>query len=526
MNTDFDIAVVGSGFAGSILAMIARRLGHSVVLIERGRHPRFAIGESSTPLANLLLEEFARHYDLPQLASLSKWGRWQRTHPELACGLKRGFTFFHHRFGEPWSVTPGRGNELMVAASPHDGIADTHWFRPQFDQFLAQEAQKSGVEVLEETALTTADFSQPTPVLTGTRRGQPLRLRARFVIDASGPRGLLHQALGLRETSLDAMPATEGLYTHFTGVRRWDATHATTETPPYPVDDAAVHHIFDGGWIWLLRFNNGLTSAGVAATAKVAAELRFSDGAAAWERLLASLPSVRDQFTGATPVQPFVHAPRLSFRGSVAAGSNWALLPSAAGFVDPLLSTGFPLTLLGVARLAGVLEKSWRSPDLGAALAGYSTQTLRELDATASLIGTLYARMDDFEMFTALTLLYFAAASFSETARRLDKPELASSFLLLDRDDFATPFGRCLEAARRPPTGAARAAFFKSITATIAPFNVAGFADPARRNWYPARASDLLGAARKLGVDHTAITQLLASCGFAGKDASNGVSQW
>ena len=67
MNARFDIAVIGSGFAGSLIAMIARRLGRSVALIERGKHPRFAIGESSTPLANLLLEELAQRYDLPAL---------------------------------------------------------------------------------------------------------------------------------------------------------------------------------------------------------------------------------------------------------------------------------------------------------------------------------------------------------------------------------------------------------------------------------------------------------------------------
>lgn len=49
MNDSFDIAVIGSGFGGSLMGMIARRLGRSVVLLERGRHPRFSIGESSTP---------------------------------------------------------------------------------------------------------------------------------------------------------------------------------------------------------------------------------------------------------------------------------------------------------------------------------------------------------------------------------------------------------------------------------------------------------------------------------------------
>src|SRR6266576_970121 len=104
MRATFDIAVIGSGFAGSLIAMIARRLGRSVVLIERGRHPRFAIGESSTPLANLLLEEVAREYRLDALLPLTKWGTWQTTHPELACGLKRGFTFYHHQLCKRWKA--------------------------------------------------------------------------------------------------------------------------------------------------------------------------------------------------------------------------------------------------------------------------------------------------------------------------------------------------------------------------------------------------------------------------------------
>jgi len=159
VKTDFDIAIVGSGFGGSLLAMIARRLGRSVVLIERGHHPRFAIGESSTPLANLLLEQLALRYALPEMASLAKWGTWQKTHPKIACGLKRGFTFYHHVAGQPWTETANHANELLVAASPRDEIADTHWYRPDFDHFLARQAQQLGVEFLDETSLSSAHFS-------------------------------------------------------------------------------------------------------------------------------------------------------------------------------------------------------------------------------------------------------------------------------------------------------------------------------------------------------------------------------
>ena len=137
MTTDFDVAVVGSGFAGSLTALIARRLGRSVVLLERGSHPRFAIGESSSPLANLLLEELADRYDLPRIRPLTAWGTWQRTYPDVGCGLKRGFTFYGHERGKPFGADPERRDQLLVAASPNDEVADTHWYRPDFDRFLA-----------------------------------------------------------------------------------------------------------------------------------------------------------------------------------------------------------------------------------------------------------------------------------------------------------------------------------------------------------------------------------------------------
>ena len=75
--------------------------------------------------------------------------------------------------------------------------------------------------------------------------------------------------------------------------------------------------------------------------------------------------------------------------------------------------------------------------------------------------------MADFELFRALTLLYFVAASYSETLQRLDETRDVESFLLLNRKEFAVPFLQCLEAARRKPTGASRDALLKSIQKII-----------------------------------------------------------
>jgi FADH2 O2-dependent halogenase len=503
----YDIAIVGSGFAGSLLAMIARRLGRSVLLIERAKHPRFAIGESSTPLANLLLEELSIRYDLARLTPLSKWGTWQKTYPEIACGLKRGFTFYHHHFGSRAALHPDRQDQLLVAASPHDAIGDTHLYRAEVDAFFVREAQATGVEYLDEVQLQSASEQADTVHLKGTRHGQPFAASARFLVDATGPRGFLHRTLSLPELPLPDLPPTQALYTHFTNVQRLDAPR---EAPPYPVDDAAVHHVFDGGWIWVLRFNNGITSAGLAATDSAAARFRLSEGAPGWQRLLECLPTVRDQFAEAVAERPFIYVPRLSFRSGAIVGKRWALLPSAAGFVDPLLSTGFPLVLLGVARLAQIIEDDPRQ--WSAALAAYGRQTEAELLATARHIASLYATMSNFPLFVSLTLLYFAAASFSETARRLGRHQLAASFLLHDHPAFQIQ--PLLDRARTVRNTQEANRLNDDILGIIEPFNVAGLGDPSRRNWYPANAEDLLQAASKVGADRNEVAQLLARCGF------------
>jgi FADH2 O2-dependent halogenase len=468
------VAIVGAGFGGSLMAMVAHRLGLSVVLLEQGRHPRMTIGESTTPLSNLLLEKLCRTYDLPRIAPLAKWGTWQRAYPEIACGLKRGFTFFH-------------GNdELLVAASPHDEIADTHWYRADVDHFLVCEAQRLGVAYRDNARIATVDVAEDEVSV----RGAGFEVQARLLIDATGPRGFLHRALHLEEAVFPGFPATETLYSHFTGVAR---SETEGEAPPYPVDDAAVHHLFDGGWVWVLRFNNGVTSAGVAATRAVAKELKLSEGEPAWQRLLRRLPVLGSQFRHAAPCQPFRHLPAVSFRSRTIVGERWAMLPSAAGFVDPLLSTGFALTLLGIERLAKILQKP-------ACLPRYAQQTDRDLLAASRLIGALYANMRDFRAFTAMSMLYFAAVSFTETAHRLGKPELAPGFLLHEHPSF----GPALAGVIDP----------NEVRGLIKPFNVGGFGDPARGNRYPVQAEDLLQAGHKLGASRAEITGMLETSGF------------
>jgi tetracycline 7-halogenase / FADH2 O2-dependent halogenase len=511
---DADIAIVGSGFGGSLTALALLKRGNRVVLIERGRHPRFAIGESSTPLANLLLEDLSTRYELPRLRGFCKWGPWQRTHPDVAVGLKRGFSFFFHQPPAAFADDESHARQLLVAASPHDEIADTHWYRPQFDQALVEEARREGAIYLDDTRLDRFESQGERPILEGERGGRAIRIATRFVVDATGPRGFLHHALRLGEARLRWLPATQGIYTHFEDVDRWDHLRPGEETPPYPIDDAALHHVFPGGWIWILRFNNGITSAGAALTDPVAAATGAAAGAAGWDRLLATLPSVAGQFGAARAILPFVYAPRLGFRSARVTGPSWAMLPSAAGVIDPLLSTGFPLTLLGILRLVDLLERIPAGGDREAALLDYQRTTLAELDATERIVGALYASMDDPPMFKRLSLLYFAAASFSEAARRLGRPGLAPGFLLNAHPVFGPELEACTSQVPLAQTSRARQALEDRLDRAIEPFDTAGLLQRDRRDWYPVIAADLLASASKLNATTGEITAMLERTGM------------
>ncbi len=570
-----DLAIIGSGYAGSILAMVARRLGLSVLLLERGQHPRVVIGESSTPLSNLLLEELATRYNLPNLLPLTKYGPWQRTHPELACGLKRGFNFFAHNLAhnpDPGptpnsnpppnpvilseaqrsrrtcvSSPPRPQDRLLVAASPHNEIADTHWYRAHTDHFLVQQAQALGVEYLDHAHLETATETPDGMRLQGHRNGEPLHIHASLVLDATGPRGFLHRALSLPEATLPNYPETEALYNHFSGVGQLSQTFAppvqdTANGTPYPIDDAAVHHVFEGGWIWILQFNNGITSAGVAATAARAKALRLSEGEPAWQRLLASIPALAEQFAVRHP-HPALHLrPASALPQRTIAGNHWALLPSAAGFVDPLFSTGFPLNLLGITRLARILEqgagiraerpttprqgatipgqasesqRSWNPPEnLPAQLAAYAHETEADLLATARLVAALYRTMGDFPSFRDLSLLYFAAASYSETVRRLGKPHLAPGFLLHNHPTFGPEARALLDPIGQGSPQPEASTLLAEVHRIITPIDVAGLTRTPANSFYPADADDLFAAAPRLGATREEISSLLERAGF------------
>ncbi len=505
------MVVTGSGFAGALLAAASARMGLKTLLLEKSAHPRFAIGESTSPLANLLLEEIATRYGLPDLLPLCSYGTWMNRLPHLMRGLKRGFTFYAHATGEKHSAS--RTSQLLVAASPADVVADTHWMRADIDSFFVQQAQQAGAEYRDHCTTTSLHRKNGRWHLQGERNGAPWQEEAQLVVDAGGARGLLASRLNLPCGSLQGFPQTVGVYNHFEGVEFCAEMAQMPGLPPYPPDSAAVHHLFEGGWIWMLRFDNGVVSAGASLQERLAVQLGgCADPARLWYNLLQRFPSVGQLFRNAVSLRPFGCLPNMAWQCSLPAGDGFALLPSAAACIDPLFSTGIPLALLGVQRLLALLEAEGPQADLS----GYAEAVRQETEWTAAYVAACHAALGRFEFFEPLSRFYFAAASFSEICRRLPNAPRVNRFLAADVPSFARPMQHCLRVLpERMQTQGGAALFDSETAAAIEPLNIAGLACPNKQNWYEVDMRDLVRNAEKLGRTQRQMHEELAAAPWA-----------
>lgn len=491
---DCDLAIVGSGFGGTLLAIIAQKLGYSVALLERGTHPRFAIGESSTPLADFKLARIADDFGLGWLRPFAKYGTWKATCPDLPCGLKRGFSFFRHRQGERFDAGPDNASALLVAASPDDATADTHWFRATFDANLVDRAVSAGVPYLDRLELNSIKHMRGGWELAGTRPDKAVSIRAGFLIDATGEGQAVGRALGLEPVEPSKLLArSRALYSHFTGVAHWhdvleEGDPAATADHPFPCDAAALHQVIDGGWMWVLRFENGITSAGFSLDPDAHTIWPDESPEAEWHRLLNTYPSLGLQFADAEPVRPFVRTGRLQRRLSRASGPDWALLPHAAGFLDAWLSPGIAQTLFAVNRLARVLAEERSGPGRDRRLEDYGRTVLRELAWVDEITGTCFRCFDRFPVMATATMLYFTAAVYCEERERHGEAGPDEGFLLADHPPYREIAGRLFREALTVPAADADS-FMREAHRLLEPYNRCGLCDPGRRNMYAYTAT-------------------------------------
>jgi FADH2 O2-dependent halogenase len=485
-----DIAIIGAGFGGSLMALLAKRIGMRPVLIERGSHPRFMIGESSTPQGDLVLADLARRYRLPRIEPLCAYGSWKRSYPELVCGLKRGFSYFHHVEGKAFEPSSDHANELLVAASRDDEHSDTHWLRSDFDAFLVDEVRAEGIPYFDRTELIRIDGADTWRLEGRTSTGR-VEFEAPFVVDASGQSGVLASALGIANDVAKIGTSSRSIYAHFEGIPTWtelyEGAGGRSDDHPFPCHAAALHHIFEGGWMYVLRFDNGVTSAGFCLDDRKHPLDLSRRPQREWDDLLRRFPSIAAQFERAVPLTPVVRTGRMQRRVARAAGDNWAMLPAAACFLDPLHSAGNALTLVGIERLVGVLESEGRDRVDG--LANYEHALFRDVDLLDRFIDGCYSAFGHFDLMVSYAMLYFAGAHYGESLRRRDPSRSGLGFLNSQDAHFrgivSDAFDELRGLTARADLSESEVSRFRAgISDAIRPYNLAGLCDSRKRNMY------------------------------------------
>jgi 2-polyprenyl-6-methoxyphenol hydroxylase-like FAD-dependent oxidoreductase len=207
----YDVAIIGSGLAGSTLAAILARQGLSVLMLEAGSHPRFAIGESVVPEFGARAKLMADLFDVPELGSLANFQEL-RHHVSGSSGVKRSFTFMSHREGT--EHRPGETCQFQTMTYPLG--PDSHLYRPEVDAWLTAVAVRYGVTYRDRTRVE--DVTIEDDGVTLTLGPDTAAVRARFLCDGSGFRSILAEKMGLRIDPSGFATDSRTLFTHMTGV--------------------------------------------------------------------------------------------------------------------------------------------------------------------------------------------------------------------------------------------------------------------------------------------------------------------
>lgn len=350
MTNQYDVAILGAGIAGSLLAAALARNGVEVLLIDASPHPRFAIGESTIPYTSAMMRVIADRYRVPEIKHLASF-KGIRDNVSRNCGRKQNFGFVYHREGRPQN--PAEINQLMIPVALR---TETHLFRQDTDAYMFNVAVRYGATPCVGVQVSEVDIDPDHGVLLRTANKE--EFRASYVVDASGFRSPLAQQFDLREKPTRARLHSRCNFTHMVGVTPFDTTPAgKLHNQPNPWHHGTLHHVFDGGWLWVIPFDNhprslnSLCSVGLTLDPRkfpkngLNPQQEFDD-------FLRRFGDIAPQFRSATAVRPWVSTDRLQYSSRQVVGDRFCLTSHAAGFIDALYSRGLTNTLEVVNALA------------------------------------------------------------------------------------------------------------------------------------------------------------------------------
>jgi flavin-dependent dehydrogenase len=331
MSTDFDVAIIGGGPAGttvgSLLAKYNPRL--NIAIFERETFPREHIGESQLPLISKILYEM---------------GAWDKVE---AAGfpVKIGGTYRWGKTDDLWDFDflPGGKFEAMSRPGTFTGQRTSTAFqvdRAIYDHILLKHAADMGCSVRESTAIR--EIRHTGDRVDGLVLGDGSIVTARHYVDASGNSGILRREMKI---GLDAPTNLQNIaiWNYWTNAE-WGVTIGVGGTRIQVLAQKI-------GWIWFIPMGRERTSIGLIVPAayykdqgKRPDELYYE--ALSGDGIVSKLiqKASHDEEIRTTKDWSYV-AERL-------AGENWFLAGECAGFADPILSAGMSLAHSGAREVA------------------------------------------------------------------------------------------------------------------------------------------------------------------------------
>jgi FADH2 O2-dependent halogenase len=520
-NGPFDVIILGSGMAGSVLGAVLARNGASVLLVDAGVHPRFAVGESTTLYTLKAMRLLAARYGVPELEAITSYEDCLETVGPTA-GTKRHFGFMLHHEGE--EPDPAEVNQF---SPPSKALQTSHLHRPDSDSYLFHTAIRYGCVARQAFRVGEVELGEDEVAVVGPG-GE--RYTGRYLVDASGFRSPIAHQLGLRSGPSALKHHSRSLFTHMLDVRPTDEClwMDTGDMPPIPWVQGTMHHMFDRGWFWIIPFNNDprsknpLVSIGLTLDERKYPKPEDMSPEEDFYHHVSRFPALERIFAEAKTVRPWVSTSRLQYTSTRTVGHRWCLMSHAAGFIDPLFSRGLTNTMEVINSLAWRLLGALRDDDFDVARFEYVERLQQGLVRyNDELVNCSFIGFESYDLWNAVYRVWCAAEvpinlrfdryieRFAETG---DDDVLKAmedvpypGLLMPDLHGYAGLWREMVETCeavdrRERDAGEAGRQLLKTIAGSEAVLHGLGVHDPERRFMYPSTA-DLKAMARWLATD-------------------------
>jgi len=317
----YDVAIIGGGPAGSTAATLLARAGRRVIVCERERFPRFHIGESLLPVS---MKTFAR---LGVLEKFEQAGFLPKFGGEIASACADESVKFYFEDG----FRSKTASSYQVT-------------RAQFDQLLLGHAAENGAVVREETAVKGIEFfTEFAQLQVEDKAATREKINARYVIDASGRHSVLGTHFNLKETYSHLQKVS--VYAHFEGVAIDEGRDGSLTLSLRGRDR----------WFWHIPLSRERSSIGVVLDTTLFKQAKKSPEEFL-EEAIAEQPFLARRMKHARRITPVHASADFSYRQSRLTGPRWLLAGDAAGFIDPVFSSGVFLALLAGEQCADILN--------------------------------------------------------------------------------------------------------------------------------------------------------------------------